>query len=126
MVKTAVVVDCACLIGLERSGHLDVLSAMFDLIFAPPAVCAEFGAVPAWISLERPADAGMVAALRLLVDPGESEAIVLAYEKGLRIILDDPQGAGSGRPSRSSYHGHGGFAAEGQAGGGDRCGMAIA
>ena len=62
---------------------------LFDLIFAPPAVCAEFGAVPAWISLERPADAGMVAALRLLVDPGESEAIVLAYEKGLRIILDD-------------------------------------
>ncbi len=87
--KTAVVVDCACLIGLERIGHLDVLSAMFDLIFVPPAVCAEFGAVPAWISLERPADAGMVAALRLLVDPGESEAIVLAYEKGLRIILDD-------------------------------------
>jgi predicted nucleic acid-binding protein len=38
---------------------------------------------------ERPGDVGMVAALRLLVDPGESEAIVLAYEKGLRIILDD-------------------------------------
>jgi uncharacterized protein len=89
VVKTAVVVDCACLIGLERIGRLDVLSAMFDLIFAPPAVCAEFGALPTWISLERPADAGMVAALRLLVDPGESEAIVLAYEKGLRIILDD-------------------------------------
>jgi len=30
-----------------------------------------------------------VAALRLLVDPGESEAIALAYEKGVRIILDD-------------------------------------
>jgi predicted nucleic acid-binding protein len=41
------------------------------------------------MKVERPADVGMVAALRLLVDPGESEAIVLAYEKGLRIILDD-------------------------------------
>ncbi len=41
------------------------------------------------MKVEAPADVGMVAALRLLVDPGESEAIVLAYEKGLRIILDD-------------------------------------
>lgn len=41
------------------------------------------------MKVERPSDVGMVAALRLLVDPGESEAIVLAYEKGLRIILDD-------------------------------------
>ena len=39
--------------------------------------------------MKRPSDVGMVAALRLMVDPGESEAIVLAYEKGLRIILDD-------------------------------------
>lgn len=31
----------------------------------------------------------MMAALRLLVAPGESDAIVQAYEKGLRIILDD-------------------------------------
>jgi predicted nucleic acid-binding protein len=34
----------------------------------------------------------MVAALRLIVDPGESEAITLAYEKQLRIILDDLKG----------------------------------
>jgi predicted nucleic acid-binding protein len=31
----------------------------------------------------------MVAALRLVVDAGESEAIVLAYETRTRIILDD-------------------------------------
>jgi uncharacterized protein len=31
----------------------------------------------------------MVSALRLVVDPGEAEAITLAYEKGIRIILDD-------------------------------------
>ena len=41
------------------------------------------------MTVEQPRDAGMVAALRLLVDPGESEAIALAYEKGLRIIVDD-------------------------------------
>ena len=32
----------------------------------------------------------MIAALRLLVDPGESEAIALAYERQLRLIEDDP------------------------------------
>ncbi len=31
----------------------------------------------------------MVAALKLIVDPGESEAIALAYEKRLRLIVDD-------------------------------------
>jgi len=41
------------------------------------------------MTVEPPSDVGMVVALRLLVDPGESEAIVLAYEKGLRIIVDD-------------------------------------
>ena len=89
MVKIAAVVDSACLIGLERIGRLDLLPALLDPIFAPPAVKQEFGVLPAWMTVERPADVGMVAALRLIVDPGESEAIVLPYEKGLRIILDD-------------------------------------
>lgn len=89
MVKIAAVVDSACLIGLERIGRLDLLPALVDPIFAPTAVNHEFGSTPAWMKVEHPVDTGMVAALRLLVDPGESEAIVLAYEKGLRIILDD-------------------------------------
>ena len=89
MVKIAAVVDSTCLIGLERIGRLDLLTALLDPIFAPQAVNREFGSRPVWMNMEQPRDAGMVAALRLLVDPGESEAIVLAYEKGLRIILDD-------------------------------------
>ena len=89
MVKIAGVVDSACLIGLERIGRLDLLPSLLDPIFVPPAVNQEFGARPIWMTVERPTDVGMVAALRLLVDPGESEAIVLAYEKRLRIILDD-------------------------------------
>jgi predicted nucleic acid-binding protein len=89
MVKIAAVVDSACLIGLERIGRLDLLPSLIDPIFAPPAVEREFGTLPSWATFERPVDVGMVAALQLLVDPGESEAIVLAYEKGLRIILDD-------------------------------------
>jgi len=34
----------------------------------------------------------MIAALRLIVDPGEAEAIALAYEKGMRLIVDDLKG----------------------------------
>lgn len=47
MVKIAAVVDSACLIGLERIGRLDLLPALLDPIFAPPAVNREFGSQPA-------------------------------------------------------------------------------
>ena len=87
--KIPAVVDSACLIGLERIGRLDLLSALLDPIFVPPAVESEFGSRPSWMHVEAPTDRGMVAALRLVVDPGEAEAIALAYKKGIRIILDD-------------------------------------
>jgi predicted nucleic acid-binding protein len=92
VVKIPAVIDCACLIGLERIGRLDLLPALLHPVFAPPAVIREFGSRPAWLVEEAPKDIGMVAALRLIVDPGESEAITLAYEKQLRIILDDLKG----------------------------------
>ena len=89
MVKIPAVLDCACLIGLERIGQLDLLPSLIDPVIAPPAVLSEFGSQPLWLQVETPTDTGMVAALRLLVDPGESEAIALAYEKRLRLIVDD-------------------------------------
>lgn len=84
-----VVLDSTCLIGLERIGRLDLLPALFPILVVPPAVVHEFGQVLPWFVVEPPIDLGMVAALRLLVDPGESEAIALAYEKQVRVILDD-------------------------------------
>ena len=51
MVKIAAVVDSACLIGLERIGRLDILSALLDPVFAPPAVNAEFGSLPSGITV---------------------------------------------------------------------------
>lgn len=88
MVKVSAVLDCACLIGLERIGQLDLLPSLLHPVFAPPAVVSEFGSQPAWLQVAAPADTGMVVALRLLVDAGESEAIALAYEKRLRLIVD--------------------------------------
>lgn len=89
MVKVPAVVDTACLIGLERIGRLDLLRELVDPVVVPDAVSAEFGPLPEWIKVKTPSDTGMVAALRLVVDPGESEAIALAYELSCRIILDD-------------------------------------
>jgi uncharacterized protein len=89
MVKIPAVLDSACLIGLERVGMLDILPGLLYPIFAPPAVISEFGSCPDWISAVPVSDPGMVAAMRLSVDPGESEAITLAYSMSLRIILDD-------------------------------------
>ena len=87
--KIAAVVDCACLIGLERIGRLDLIPALLDPIFIPPAVAEEFGSQPPWVTIQAAQDSGMVAALRLIVDAGEAEAITLAHEMSLRIILDD-------------------------------------
>ena len=89
MVKEPAILDSACLIGLERIGRLDLLPALIEPICAPPAVETEFGSRPAWMTIETPLDKGMIAALRLIVDPGEAEAITLAYEKGWRLIVDD-------------------------------------
>jgi uncharacterized protein len=88
-VKEPVVTDSTCLIGLERIGHLDILPALFAPILIPPEVQREFGTLLPWLTVEIPADQALVAALRLLVDDGEAEAIALAHEQGRRIILDD-------------------------------------
>lgn len=74
---------------MERIGRLDLISALLDPILAPPAVVSEFGSHPEWLTVLSPANSGTVAALKLVVDAGEAEAIALALERGCRIILDD-------------------------------------
>ncbi|MGH9751890.1 MAG: hypothetical protein ACREA2_03830 [Blastocatellia bacterium] len=54
--KELVVVDAACLIGLEHIGHLDVLPALFDPILIPPAVASEFGRPLPWLQTQSPAN----------------------------------------------------------------------
>jgi uncharacterized protein len=90
-VKEPVVVDSTCLIGLERIGRLDILPALFDPILIPPEVEREFGNSLPWLRTEAPVGGLSVAALRLLVDAGEAEAIALAAEKNYRLIADDKQ-----------------------------------
>ena len=89
--KEAVVTDSTCLIGLERISELDILPALFAPIMIPPEVEHEFGGVYPWLQTEHLKSEVLVAALRMIVDAGEAEAIALASEKSCLLISDDKQ-----------------------------------
>ena len=89
--KEPVVVDSTCLIGLERIAILELLPALFQPILIPPEVNREFGTPHPWLEVEAPADDALVNALKMMIDEGEAEAIALASERRMRIILDDRQ-----------------------------------
>jgi predicted nucleic acid-binding protein len=87
--KEPVVLDSTCLIGLDQIGHLELLPALFEPILAPPEVEREFGSSPDWLRIEAPAQRDLVRALSLTIDDGEAEAIALAAEQQMRVVLDD-------------------------------------
>jgi predicted nucleic acid-binding protein len=87
--KEAIVTDSTCLIALERLGRLDVLPALFEPVYAPPEVAREFGTPLPWLEVVELADPDRVLFLSASVDAGEAEAIALAKERGLKVILDD-------------------------------------
>ncbi len=89
--KTAIISDSTCLIGLEWIQMLEVLPVLFDPIVIPPEVSREFGVLLPWLMVEAPLNQAFLASLKLMVDDGEAEAIALAYEKKWKIILDDLQ-----------------------------------
>jgi len=90
-VKEPVVADSTCLIALERIGALNILPAFFEPIFIPPQVEREFGLTLPWLKLESSTNTALITSLELLLDKGEAEAIALAKEREIPIILDDRQ-----------------------------------
>jgi predicted nucleic acid-binding protein len=93
-VKEPVVSDSTCLIGLERIDRLALLPDLFDPILIPPAVDHEFGRTLSWLQIKRPSNSALTVSLELIVDAGEAEAIALAYETEVLLVLDD-------RPARA-------------------------
>jgi predicted nucleic acid-binding protein len=87
--KEPAVLDSTCLIGLEQIGRLELLPALFEPLLAPPEVEREFGSSPDWLRIEAPAQRELVRALSVTVDGGEAEAIALAAEQQMRVVLDD-------------------------------------
>ena len=88
----AVVTDTTPLIALDRSGHLDLLPALFE-VHAPPAVVSEFGWCPAWLRTSPSPNPSRVAALRETLDAGEAEAVALAEAPPkARLLIDERKG----------------------------------
>lgn len=96
MDKFAVVSDSTTLIVLQKLGNWELLSNLFDKVYIPPKVMAEVSEkavldIP-FIEQKSPADTKTVNLLKALLDDGESEAIALAIELNLALIIDEKKG----------------------------------
>lgn len=89
--KEAAAADSTCLIGLERVSRTDLIPQLFEPIFIAPAIAMEFGKPIPWTNAVVSPDPHEVAALALMVDAGEAEAIAIAVEKNCLLITDDKQ-----------------------------------
>jgi uncharacterized protein len=102
--KGRIVADSSPLIALSNIGELRLLRHSFAQVVVPPMVgeeiaCKEppssdwFGLLAEGIVRIQPLrDARRLPLLRLRLDPGESEAILLAQEIGLPLLMDERAG----------------------------------
>lgn len=95
--------DTSPILSLAVIGHLDLLQEQFEEIFIPQAVLAElkidagFHGAPAiqqalnggWIEAKKIRNDPLAKSLSLDLDQGESEAITLAIDLGVKTIVMD-------------------------------------
>ncbi len=96
-----VISDTSPISNLYQIGRLDLLRQMFGKVLVPPAVDREVRKLSdfsidiseylgaEWIETSIPENTGRVAHFLKELDAGESEAIVLAQEKGADYLLID-------------------------------------
>lgn len=89
-----VVSDTSPILNLSAVGRLGLLRDLYGEIVIPPAVAAELArnAIefdPAWTRVVAARDPDQLAALRLDLDDGEAEAILVAAELGATLLLID-------------------------------------
>jgi predicted nucleic acid-binding protein len=90
----AVVSNSSPLIALARIQRLDLLPAIFESVFIPPAVAREIApsipALPTWLRIQVASVLPLAPLLRRRLGAGEREALALAIElRADWIILDD-------------------------------------
>ena len=88
-----VVSDTSAISALMKIGRVDLLAAIYGEIFIPEAVRRELlvvhSEIPDFISTRVIADRAFFSELRLEIDEGEAEAIVLAKELAADELLID-------------------------------------
>lgn len=87
----AIIVDTSVLISLDKLNLLRILCKMYKEIILPEAVIHEFGNINLECHSVRKVKDSLtnLFAKDLNLGKGESEAITLAYETGLGILIDD-------------------------------------
>lgn len=94
---TVVVSDSTTLIVLSDMNRFDLLGSIFAKVYIPQTVLAEISSknninLPDFIEIELPQDDDNLKAMKLLLDDGESEAIALALQKSIPLIIDEKKG----------------------------------
>lgn len=99
---TLIVSDTTSLIVLEELHSLDLLCALFERVVIPEAVLLELeaGSLTVRNKLQDAAcfevvkldESEQLASLNVLLDRGEAEAITLALERQLPILIDEKKG----------------------------------
>jgi len=89
--------DSITLIILGDIDKLVYLNNIFSTVFIPPKVYEEISfkkdfKLPKFIKISKPKDTPQLQELKMLLDDGESEAITLAIEKQLPLIIDEKKG----------------------------------
>jgi hypothetical protein len=97
-----IVSDTTSLIALEGLQSIDLLCAVFESILIPQAVLNELSAgspdiikkinAAGCIEIIRLEPSEQLISLQLVLDPGEAEAITLALERQLPILIDERKG----------------------------------
>ena len=92
-----IISDSTTLIILLDLGRIELLSNIFSKVYVPQSVFAEItfknqSALPEFMEVIEVEQKELLDDLLLLLDKGESEAIVLAKQKHLPLIIDEKKG----------------------------------
>lgn len=92
-----IVSDSTTLIILLDLKRVDLLSNLFAKIYIPHAVFEEINfkneiEIPSWMEVVKMKESELLHSLNNLLDQGESEAIALAKELHLPLIIDEKKG----------------------------------
>ncbi len=98
----AIVSDTTALIVLANLHQLDLFGACFEPVLIPDAVHREWLAGDAtvdeaiqrlgFIQVVSVNDSALLSELQSLLDPGEAEALVVARERGLTLLVNEKKG----------------------------------
>lgn len=99
---TSVVSDTTALIVLAAQHRLDLFSRCFERVLLPEAVYPEWLAgdpgveeiveQSSWLEVVSVDELPLLVELRTLLDPGEAEALALARQRHLLLIVDEKKG----------------------------------